>query len=139
MHKINLQFTKIQHIGIPVTDLSRSILFYQNLGFELVMDSPFDYQGESGRCVMMNKGEILLELYQFPSKALEAILMRKDGHIDHLAFDVQDIKHAFDILKTNGFIPIEPEPVILSFWSKGCRYFNILGPDGERLEFNQIL
>jgi len=21
----------------------------------------------------------------------------------------------------------------------GCKYFNILGPDGERLEFNQIL
>jgi lactoylglutathione lyase len=27
----------------------------------------------------------------------------------------------------------------LAFWSKGCKYFNILGPDGERLEFNQIL
>ena len=27
----------------------------------------------------------------------------------------------------------------LSFWKNGCNYFNITGPDGERLEFNQIL
>ena len=24
-------------------------------------------------------------------------------------------------------------------WKNGCKYFNVLGPDGERLEFNQIL
>jgi lactoylglutathione lyase len=27
----------------------------------------------------------------------------------------------------------------LPFWKNGCKYFNITGPDGERLEFNQIL
>ncbi len=38
-----------------------------------------------------------------------------------------------------GFHPIEAAPVKLDFWENGCMYFNILGPDGERLEFNQIL
>jgi lactoylglutathione lyase len=34
---------------------------------------------------------------------------------------------------------MEDKPVFLPFWKKGCKYFNILDPDGERLEFNQIL
>jgi hypothetical protein len=34
---------------------------------------------------------------------------------------------------------LENEPVFLAFWVKGCKYFNTSGPDGERLEFNQIL
>jgi len=29
--------------------------------------------------------------------------------------------------------------VYLPFWEKGCKYFYILGPDGERLEFCEIL
>jgi len=42
-------------------------------------------------------------------------------------------------LKDASFHIFEEKPVFLSFWAKGCRYFNILGPDGERLEFNQII
>ncbi|MDZ4708278.1 MAG: VOC family protein [Saprospiraceae bacterium] len=139
MIKPELLFTKIQHLGIPVTDLSRSIPFYQNLGFQLVMDSPFDHQEGQGRCIMMQKIEILLELYQFPLSTLESIRTRRDGHIDHIAFDVPDIDQAFEVLSQNGFIPLESSPVFLPFWARGCRFFNILGPDGERLEFNQIL
>ena len=139
MIKVDLPFNKIQHIGIPVTDLSRSLTFYHKLGFSTVMDSNFDHQGLHGRCVMMKKGEILLELYQFPGPDLEAVRLRKDGHVDHIAFDVEDIDFAYETLNKNGFTPIEAAPVFLSFWQKGCRFFNILGPDGERLEFNQIV
>ena len=45
----------------------------------------------------------------------------------------------FNLLKSSSFKVIEEQPVFLPFWSNGCKYFNILGPDGERLEFNQIL
>ena len=34
---------------------------------------------------------------------------------------------------------IEEAPVFLHFWKKGGKYFNILDPDGERLEFNQVM
>ncbi len=134
-----MKLNKIQHIGIPVTDLERSVSFYQRLGFETVMESPFDYQGERGTCVMVKQGDILIELYQFPARFLDAIKSRKDGHVDHIAFDVQDIYLAFSKMKNEGFNPIEEGPVFLPFWKNGCRYFNIFGPDGERLEFNQIL
>jgi hypothetical protein len=40
---------------------------------------------------MMQHGKIILELYQLPDAELENIKNRKDGHIDHITFDVDDI------------------------------------------------
>jgi lactoylglutathione lyase len=34
---------------------------------------------------------------------------------------------------------VEKEPVYLPFWEKGIKYFNVLGPDGERVEFSERL
>ncbi|HEY6975071.1 MAG TPA: VOC family protein, partial [Chitinophagaceae bacterium] len=79
------------------------------------------------------------EIYQFPAPESGQIKDRKDGHIDHIAFDVPDIDSAFAALKNAGFNVVEEAPVFLNFWKNGCKYFNITGPDGERLEFNQIL
>ena len=136
---MNLHLKRIQHIGIPVTDLSRSEEFYQSLGFENVMASSFRYNGDEGRVAMMRSGDIIVEIYQMPDNELSEIRQRKDGHIDHIAFDVADIDLAFETLKQANFNIIEEVPVFLPFWKNGCKYFNITGPDGERLEFNQIL
>ncbi len=134
-----LVLNHIQHVGIPVSNLQKSQAFYQQLGFQNVMEAPFDQDGEKGICVMMQKGLITIELYQLPEKMLNAIRSRKDGHIDHMAFDVPNIETTFTWIKEAGLLPLEPKPVFLKFWKNGCRYFNIVGPDGERLEFNQIL
>jgi lactoylglutathione lyase len=130
---------KLQHIGIPVTDLSVSEVFYNRLGFENVMRSDFTFDGNTGTCMMMQHKDIIIELYQMPQKQLQEIKTRKDGHVDHIAFDVDDIDATFNALKQASFTVLEDAPVFLSFWKNGCKYFNILGPDGERLEFNQIL
>lgn len=129
----------IQHIGIPVTDVVASEAFYKRLGFANVMQAPFEEDGQPGTCVMMQNKSIIIELYQLPAHKLHEIGSRKDGHIDHITFDVDDIDVAFATLKNDSFKIVEEAPVFLSFWQKGCKYFNILGPDGERLEFNQIL
>ena len=136
---MNLQLNRIQHIGIPVTDLARSETFYKRLGFENIMVSGFDHKGGKGKVAMMKSGDIIIEIYQMPAAELVEISQRKDGHIDHIAFDVDDIETTFQTLKDAGFQPIEGKPVFLPFWENGCKYFNITGPDGERLEFNQIL
>jgi len=130
---------KLQHIGIPVSDVAVSENFYKKLGFSKAMKSQFDEEGEKGTCVMMQNGEIIIELYQLPERKIKEVKERKDGHVDHITFDVDDIDIAFDALKEGAFNVLEKEPVYLPFWSKGCKYFNIVGPDGERLEFNQIL
>lgn len=128
-----------QHLGIPVTNLVRSVAFYERLGFENIMTSSFEINGEKGSVSMMKRGNMIIELYQLPEKELAGIKNRNNGHIDHIAFDVDDIDTTFTTLKNNSFNIIEESPVFLPFWNNGCKYFNILGPDGERLEFNQIL
>ena len=136
---MNFKINHLQHTGIPVTDLKVSETFYQKLGFKNVMASEFDFNDGKGRVAMMQSGDIIIEIYQMPEKGLAEIRNRQNGHIDHIAFDVSDIDEAFDVLKKASFHIIEDSPVFLPFWKNGCKYFNILGPDGERLEFNQIL
>jgi catechol 2,3-dioxygenase-like lactoylglutathione lyase family enzyme len=136
---MNLKINRIQHIGIPVTDIARSTVFYEKLGFTNTMATTFMYNGDTGKVVMMQQEEMIIELYQMPEKELVAIRQRTDGRIDHIAFDVDDIDSTFDTLKNANFILLEAAPVFLPFWKNGCKYFNISGPDGERLEFNQIL
>lgn len=136
---MNLKLNHIQHTGIPVTDIKVSEAFYEKLGFKNVMATTFEYNSGIGNVVMMQQHKMILELYQMPQAELQEICERKNGHIDHIAFDVDDINNAFVTLKENGFTVLEAAPVFLSFWKKGCKYFNITGPDGERLEFNEIL
>jgi catechol 2,3-dioxygenase-like lactoylglutathione lyase family enzyme len=137
--QMNVKINHIQHVGLPVTDLMVSEGFYERLGFLKVMSSGFDYKGGRGSVAMMQRGEMVLELYQMPESELAEIRGRGNGHIDHVAFDVDDVAEAFAELKAGGFAVIEEEPVFLPFWTNGCKYFNVLGPDGERLEFNEIL
>lgn len=136
---MSLVLKKIQHIGIPVTNLEKSEAFYQSLGFENVMGSTFEHPEGKGKVAMMKSGEIIIEIYQFPETVLPEIANRKDGHVDHIAFDVEDIDQTFETLKAGGYEIFEEAPVFLPFWKNGCKYFNIKGPDGERLEFNQVL
>ncbi|MFT3703468.1 MAG: VOC family protein [Agriterribacter sp.] len=136
---VDIAIKGLQHVGVPVTDIIVSEAFYKRLGFINVMQASFAHDGEEGICIMMKRGEVVIELYQMPQKELAAVINRKNGHIDHIAFDVPDIDKAFDTLKAAGFTVIEDAPVFLHFWKKGCRYFNILGPNNERLEFNQVL
>ena len=137
--RVFIEIRSLQHIGIPVTDIAVSESFYTRLGFRKVMQKQFQMEEKASTCIMMQNGSIVIELYQLPEHKLQAIRERKDGHLDHVAFDVEDIESTFTVLKRAQFHILEEEPVYLPFWEKGCRYFNILGPDGERLEFNQIL
>ena len=134
-----INITSIQHIGIPVTNIVVSEAFYGGLGFSNVMQAGFGEEGARGTCVMMKRDSMVIELYQLPEPELSEIRTRKNGHIDHVAFDVPDIDVAYNTIQQAGFDIIEPSPVFLQFWERGCKYFNITGPDGERLEFNQVL
>jgi hypothetical protein len=42
-------------------------------------------------------------------------------------------------LKKAGFEILEATPTFLQFWKNGTRFFNVKGPSGEIIEFNQIL
>ena len=136
---MELKINSFQHLGIPVSDLEKSLLFYERLSFKNVMNAEFAISGRTGKVCMVKRAEMVIELYQLPEPELMEIRSRKNGHIDHIAFDVDDIEQAFSFMHDNGFTVLEEAPVFLPFWKNGCRYFNISGPDGERLEFNQIV
>lgn len=130
----------LQHIGLPVTNLERSKAFYTQLGFTEAMRTDLPRDSEAVRVAMMQHEGLTVELYQLEQEERQAIAERTDGHIDHIALDVMDIEQAYLEIRAAGLEVLEAEaPVFLPFWKHGVRFFTIRGPDGEKVEFNQIL
>lgn len=129
--------TGFQHLGVPVTDIQKSKAFYAQLGFHEVMSARLPADDSAIQVVMMELAGFILELYQLTGASLEEIRKRDHGHIDHFALDVTDINAVFRMIQAAGLTPLEKAPVFLPFWENGIYYFNILGPDGEKVEFSQ--
>jgi len=130
----------LQHLGLPVTDMERSMGFYMNFGFVEAMRADLHRENGTIHVAMMQKDGLTIELYQLPGAQREEIAARKDGHFDHIALNVLDIEQAYAEVAAAGFEILEKDaPVFLPFWEHGVRYFTVRGPDGEKLEFNQIL
>ena len=128
-----------QHLGLPVTDIARSRAFYERLGFRAVFETTLPAEGGAIQVAMLDLSGFVLELYQLVGAELAGIAARGDGHVDHLALNVADIEQAWEAARAAGLTPLEDAPVFLPFWDKGCKYFTVRGPDGEKVEFNQIL
>jgi catechol 2,3-dioxygenase-like lactoylglutathione lyase family enzyme len=128
-----------QHLGLPVTDINRSEAFYSRLGFKTAMKTELPSDGDAVKVVMMELKGFVLELYQLTGNELAEVRTRADGHIDHFALNVQDIDRAFADVRASGLTALEDAPVFLPFWDKGVKYFSMRGPDGEKVEFNQII
>ena len=119
---MNLKINHLQHIGIPITNLEISQSFYERLGFQRVMYATFLHEGEQGKVAMMKREGIIIELYQMPEPELTNVKQRKDGRIDHIAFDVDDIDETFDFLKNEGFSMFEPS-CFSKFLGEGLQIF----------------
>lgn len=50
-----------------------------------------------------------------------------------------DIEAAFSEAKKNDFTLLDNEVNELPFWDNGVRFFTILGPNNEKVEFSQYL
>jgi catechol 2,3-dioxygenase-like lactoylglutathione lyase family enzyme len=130
----------LQHLGLPVTNLERSKAFYAQLGFTETMRTDIQAQPEVIQVAMMEHENFTIELYQLGQEDLQEIAKRADGHIDHVALNVLDIEKAYAEIKAAGLEILEDNaPVFLPFWEHGVKYFTVRGPDGEKIEFNQIL
>ena len=126
-----MAFTKIatgvQHIGVPTNDIEKTIAFYTALGFEVAHRA--DNNGEL--VAFLKLGDLMIETYQ-NGKAVGAA-----GAVDHIAINVTDVEEARRIADAMKLEVIEEGQ--LAFWENGVRYFTILGPNREKLEFNQYL
>lgn len=121
--------TDFQHIGIPATDLDETVTFYQKLGFEIA--GAF-YNG-ANRCTFLKFGHLMVETWEGDAT------VRKAGAINHISLDTNDVEHAFAAAKEQGFDLVNDEiQEVPSFWEHGIRFFNILGPNQEKIEFCQV-
>ncbi len=129
MNPIAAHVTGLQHIGLPTNSMKDTLDFYTKLGFELALQTA---NGEIPVC-FLKLGTICIETYENGEAA------QKRGAIDHIALDVDDIQAAWEAVKAAGLTVIESEIQALPFWDNGIRYFNVLGPNQEVVEFSQIL
>lgn len=124
---LNNYATGIQHIGIPTNDIHETVTFYQSLGFSLAFSA--NNQGEEVRFLQF--GNLMIETYQNRMAVLSS------GAIDHIAIDVTNIDELFEEIKTAGYTMLDQQVNGLPFWERGVRFFTILGPNKEKIEFCQ--
>lgn len=129
MSEIGKLVTGLQHIGLPTNDMDATVKFYRSLGFEIAHETVNN--GE--RVCSLRLGSVCVESYENGQAAGKA------GAIDHICLDVTDVDAAWEAVRAAGYQPLESEIQALPFWDKGVRFFNILGPNGEKVEFGQIL
>lgn len=122
---------KIDHVGVMVNDIERSIEFYEEVvGMKLIAKVP-----HSNGVIQLaflgfeNTDETELELIQGYNNQLP-----KEGKVHHFAVAVDEIESEFERIKSLDVQLIDEEITILP---NGYRYFFFHGPEGEWIEFFQ--
>ncbi len=129
--KLTDLMTGIQHVGIPTNDIEKTIAFYEALGFRNIYRTRNEAADEEV-CFLQMKN-LCIETYQNRKAALRA------GAVDHIAIDVTDIEKTCQMVQKLGCAFFEEGISFLPFWEHGIRYFILLGPNQEKIEFCQKL
>lgn len=124
---IRTKITGIQHVGVPTDDIQKSILFYKGLGFGIVWQTINEQDGTS--VVFLQLGNLIMEVYENKQASM------KSGAIDHIALNVTDIGAVFSKIKELGYEMLDDNIRFLPFWEYGVRFFTIIGPNKEKIEF----
>lgn len=123
--------TGLQHIGVPTNDLEETVSFYETLGFRSAFQTVNEAADE--RVAFLRMGDVTIEIYENKQAALV------NGALDHIALNVTDIEEVFRMAKENGFCLLDEEIRFLPFWENGVRFFTLVGPNQEKIEFSQYL
>ena len=121
----------LQHVGLPTNDLKATIAFYESLGFETVYQVKNEAAGED--VAFLRLKNLTIEAYENGRAAMQS------GAIDHIAIDVSDVEAAYRLAQEQGYQIVSNGVEFLPFWQKGVKFFILLGPNQERVEFNQYL
>ncbi len=98
-----LNIESVNHFGIRVRDKSRSVSFYENLGFQLIQDVGFD---KGHPVIMKHPSGVILNLLG-PANTSDGsnILMDVDEKYPgytHIALTVSSLDDAKEFMTTNG-------------------------------------
>jgi len=125
----------IDNVGVAVTDLARSVAFYEKLGFT----KGYDYEADVTGCTM-NAGSAVLFLFQTKPASPQTVkrdpsLAQNPPGIDHISFAVEDVNQIYAELKAKG-VSFLGEPANQDW---GARLVGLKDPDGNNLYFLQYL
>ena len=120
------------HIGLGTNDIEATVKWYIDvLGFQLIGE----FTSPAGEPIKFIKsGDIVYEIFT-PNGGAAA-----PGKIDHLCFVSQDIEADYRYCVQQGYT-FEAEGIqeLPTVWEKGVRFFKIMSPSGEAVEFCQVL
>ena len=123
---LNDYVTGVQHIGIPTNNIDETISFYKSIGFSIVMETVNEAAGE--KVAFLQNKNLVIETYENKN----AVLV--NGAIDHISIDVTDVDAVFTMI-ADQFVCLDKQVQFLPFWEKGVKFFTILGPNHEKVEF----
>ena len=120
------------HIGLGTNDIEATVKWYvEELGFELIGEF---FSPAEEPIKFLKSGDIVYEVFQPVGGAAAP------GKIDHFCFNSDDIEADYRFCMEKGYA-FEAEGIqeLPGVWERGARYFKILSPTGEAVEFCQIL
>ena len=142
--------TEVRYVGMTVSDLQRSVEFYQQvLSFKKVRETEVwgeDWERLQGlfglrmRVVLMQLGEEQIALMEYLTTSGRPIPVDSrsyDRWFQHIAIAVKDIDKAYQQLRQYGVRQTSNAPQQLPEWNKklgGVKAFYFKDPDGHNLE-----
>jgi len=124
-----MQLTGLDHIGIPTDDVEGSKKFYEMLGFE--------------KCAEFALGPRPFNFYRAGNLVVEFVpadsIPRTEGAVGHFAVGIKGIEEMYAFCQEKGIQILNDRIMELPFWENGQKCFNILGPNGEKIEFVELL
>ena len=130
---------KIEHIGIVVKDLEKSLHPYQDLlGLPLKETEELELKGSKYRIAFLPASGVNLELVETSSTSgMAAEFLRDHGEgIHHIAFEVEDLDKTMEGLKAQGVQFVWDKPLQGSRGSK-VAYFKAEEFNGVYIELVQ--
>jgi glyoxylase I family protein len=126
----------IDHVGVSVSDLDRSIAFYQNFGFhcERLINLP-----DRGRVALLRRAGFAIEMFAFagalplPADRRAPTTDLQTVGVKHFALRVDDIMGAAAFLRRRDVEFISDVAVGV----RGLRRFFVRDPDGIAIEITE--
>ncbi|MDG5790017.1 VOC family protein [Evansella sp. AB-P1] len=120
--------TKIEHVGVMVTDLEASIAFYRDVvGLEVISSMELDNGTKLYFLGFPNAKETVVELV-----ARKVSSFPEEGRVHHICFTVDNIEEEVERLKEINAAFVDEN---INTLPNGAKNIFIYGPDRERIEF----
>lgn len=123
-----LDINHIDHINLSVSDLEKSLRFYQDL-FGLEVKERGDYAGKPYAIAGLG-GKLMLAMYQADS-------LSNKGRINHFGIHIGEFEKALKVLKENNVSTLYSDRADGTVVYPNSRSVYVADPDGNEIELSE--